>query len=261
MLDNPVNLVDPSGKNPAPNPVKGCKLYDADGYCVLGGAGNGGWPVFNENEQNPCANWEICLLAAVIMAETNRGTYSNYWMKIIAWTYLNRVSLIKKQDTLWKAVKGVQSAASCYYSKCDGTNSNYPIYPGLPDDPTIEELAAYWSDVYSMGSKGLFASGWKQAYMNAKNAYENWSTYGTGSSADPTSQYVKGCATDFRMVKEEEPGDYWASYVNPGRPHFRYADLGSQFIPGLGGSRHMFISNFEYSTAVDLEKNQQPPNW
>ncbi len=41
MLNNPMNLVDPSGHTAVPHPVPGCTIYDADGYCVQGGVGNG----------------------------------------------------------------------------------------------------------------------------------------------------------------------------------------------------------------------------
>jgi hypothetical protein len=36
-----MNLVDPSGHTPVPHPVPGCTRYDADGFCVQGGVGNG----------------------------------------------------------------------------------------------------------------------------------------------------------------------------------------------------------------------------
>ena len=237
VRNNPLRFVDPSGHRP-------CDDFDENGRCIT----EPGW--LTGRKPNPSANWEICLLAAVVMSETNRGTYSDDWMQTIAWIYLNRVSLINSQNTIWLAVKGNQSAVTCYYAGCNGEGLKYP---GLPSNPSKDDLARYWSSVYSLGSSGSYASGWMKAYENAKLAYTNWKKYGTGSAHDPTNG-----ATDFRMVKPEEFETYNYAYTSYtiSRPHFQYYFLGPQYIPGLGEERYMFVSNLEYSNVLDVYHSQ-----
>jgi hypothetical protein len=238
VQNNPLRFVDPSGHRP-------CDDFDENGRCIT----EPGW--LKERKPSPCANWEICLLTAVVMSETNRGTYSDDWMQITAWIYLNRVSLIDSQNTLWLAVKGNQSAVSCYYAGCNG---NAPIYPGLPSNPSRDDLAKYWSNVYNQGSSGKYASGWINTYENAKLAYTNWRSYGTGSAQDPTNG-----ATDLRMVEPEDFERYNQAYKSymVTRPHFKYFYLGPQYIPGLGEERYMFVSNLEYSNVLDVYPSQR----
>ncbi len=238
---NPLRYTDPSGHYICEDiylcepPSPGDPHYPSPG------------PQFNDSNTAikgyPLQEVEILMLAAAIHSETH-GEYPDLWLEIIAWVYLNRLTL-NTHNNLWHAIMGIQSAFRVYY----GPNGRFPA--NFPGRPTPEQAHAYtrrlWEWVQAGGDRDPIEA-WNRSATIARSVYDNWLRHGTNSNVD-----VSHGATNFLVLDPNDRGKYpttveeqIANFEATERytPGFKWQVLGPEFIgPVLGRWLYLFPNN------------------
>jgi RHS repeat-associated protein len=242
VMNNPIKYIDPSGHETVLCDAQ-CEQEEDDKFLS----------VFLRS--HPLEEWEIQMLTLVVFKETNRGNYPDEWMAMIAWTYLNRLSL-GTHDSLWLAVKGDQSALQFYYQDHKvGDNKVGPEYRYLETNPSDAALEVYMTELYQWVSQnyaGLLA----HVRDIVNKAVTDWTNYGTYSPSDPT-----GGATDFRMARPETYRYNYGAWLHPSAYPRKYPGFGAQVlglneegrgieIPTLEGMWVMLLSNILYISTI-----------
>ncbi len=200
--------------------------------------------------------WEIIMLVVAIMGESSGEVLPDKWLRIIVWTYLNRLTK-GTQETLWEALKGTQSALYCYYQGGPECNeSGKPIYPGLPSGPSESELETYFNNLWN--DRGTIKGDFDHLYGIVLEEYESWRHNGTGSAQD----WARG-NTDFRIKYPDaiapKPGTghqesldvYNARLTDPYWMPFSFFVLGPYYFAHPVDPRiWLFVSNISESNKL-----------
>jgi RHS repeat-associated protein len=210
----------------------------------------------------PLHEWEIFMLIATVMSETSNGTYPDYWIKTIAWVFLNRLTL-GMSDSLLDAVKGVQSAFICYYQGCNGKPALFPKSADESWEAYIGRLKEAWGS----------GEAWTHVGNLVQEVYNNWLVYGTQSIYDlargatnfvikypPERAQQLGDATypdDPSManiytlgINQVEGVTTYTSWENS-TPTFHWFALGPAYISyPLDETIYLFVSNFSLAYPV-----------
>jgi hypothetical protein len=167
--------------------------------------------------------WKIQMLVLAIWAETSMANLPDRWMGVMSWAFLNRLGF-RTHTSMWYALMSIQSALVALYK--DGPNPlDQALYAG---GVTEAEIRPWVVSEYTRLRDSLTL---KIVEMAVRDAYMQWLSYGSGSSAD-----IAGGATDFYVAKPSAfdaalaqfegnatlyGDDYWYSYEAPiNAPYF-----------------------------------------
>ena len=182
--------------------------------------------------------YEIVMLAEVVYSETSNFTYPAEWAEGIAWVYLNRISFGVHPD-LWSAVLGCQSAFSeAFYS----STGLYPA-PWGAASPTASEVEAYVRDLWTWGNPDGESPRWEAALDLAQATYTEWTTYGSGSPADPTHGATNFYAASSPIAAAEQIAAFEDELGRT--PGFSYVRMGPEYVgEPLDREIQLFFSNW-----------------